>query len=321
MERLRFDQDACVLLRRDGQYHFEHLYPDGIKILEGRLPARDLASLESLLTEDELFRLKQGDIRIPLVTGDLDQVFISVLRPDHWQNLQFDSDESRKPYQELLTPLLRLLNDVQKVKAKELTEQSSRNNCLPLGEIHLKLRTAENVVSPDTSMPESKPTYIVRTFTRHFEPSKMVNSCFIIGNTGIYHLRRSEKLGGKEVRTTVLDGAFSADALHSLREIVDAGPMRKRQTENPPPARLQAATITYVSIPRDDSVQQIAVWQYVFNRGAHNIGSLHASDLPAIDDHGTGIIRPLNDWMRKNLPWEKEVSSPDPANPQCMPER
>lgn len=319
MERLRSDQDVCVLLRRDGQYHLERLHPYGIRVFEGKLPNRALASLENLLTRDELFRLEQSDIHVPLITGDLDQFFFSVLRPTHWQNLEFDSAESRKPYDELLHPLLKWLDDLQKEKAKELLEESGRNNCLPLGEIQLKTRTGEKVLSMNTKAPEVKPVYVLRTFTRHFDPSLIEDSCVIIRDTGVYHLRRSQKLGRKETKTTVLDGALPAEAINSLREIIDADQLRKRPTEDPPPARLQAATVTYLSVPRDNAVQQITVWRYVFTSAIHNIGTLHAGDLPAIDDHGTGLIRPLDDWMKKNLPREKEIPATDPANPQCLP--
>jgi hypothetical protein len=52
-------------------------------------------------------------------------------------------------------------------------------------------------------------------------------------------------------------------------------------------ARLQAATVTNLSIPREDRVQEITVWRYVFTLATHNLGSLRSSDLPGIDDHGT----------------------------------
>jgi len=67
-------------------------------------------------------------------------------------------------------------------------------------------------------------------------------------------------------------------------------------------------------------VQQITVWRYVFTPATHSLGSLRSSDLPGIDDHGTGLIRPLDEWMKKNLPMEKEIPTSNPANPQCLPE-
>jgi hypothetical protein len=32
------------------------------------------------------------------------------------------------------------------------------------------------------------------------------------------------------------------------------------------------------------------------------------------------LIRPLDEWMKKNLPMEKEIPTSNPANPQCLPE-
>jgi hypothetical protein len=156
MERLRSDQDVCVLVRRDGQYHLERLHRYGIRVFEGELPNGALGSLENLLTKDRLFQLQQSDIVVPHTTGAMDQLFVSVLRPAHWQNLEFDSAESRKPYEEFLNPLLKWLDDLQKKEAKELTEESGRNNCLPAREVKLQTRSGEKTSSQDTQAPEGK---------------------------------------------------------------------------------------------------------------------------------------------------------------------
>ncbi len=320
MERLRSGQDVCVLVQRNGQYHLERLHPYGIRVFEGKLPNGALAALESLLMKDRLLRLQQSDIDVPLITGDLDNLFVSVLRPDHWQNLEFSSAESRKPYEEFLNPLLKWLDDLQKEKAKELTEESGRNNCLPPKEIQLQTRSGDKISSMHTEASTVSHAYILRTLTRRFDSSRIENSCVIIRDTGVYHVRRSQQLARKETKTTVLDGTFSAEAINSLRVLIDANQLRKWPAENPPLARLQAATVTNLSIPREDRVQQITVWRYVFTPATRNLGSLRSSDLPGIDDHGTGLIRPLDEWMKKNLPMEREIPTSNPANPQCLPE-
>src|SRR5260370_8907332 len=165
MERLRSDQDVCVLVRRDGQYYLERLHPYGIRVFEGELPNGALGSLENLLTKDRLFQLQQSDIAVPHTTGDMDQLFVSVLRPAHWQNLEFDSAESRKPYEEFLNPLLKWLDDLQKEKAKELTEESGRNTCPTAREVKLQTRSGKKTASQNTQAPEVKqvPAHEVRT--------------------------------------------------------------------------------------------------------------------------------------------------------------
>lgn len=320
MEHLRSGQDVCVLVQRDGQYHLERLHPYGIRVFEGNLPHGAVASLESLLIKDRLLRLQQSDIDVPLITGDLDNLFVSVVRSDHWQNLEFSSTESRKPYEEFLNPLLKWLDDLQKEKAKELTEESGRNNCLPPKEIQLRTRSGEKISSMHTEASAVRNSYILRTLTRRFDSSRIENSCVIIKDTGVYHVRRSQQFARKETKTTVLDGTFSAEVINALRVLIDADPFRKWPTENPPLARLQAATVTSLSIPREDRVQQITAWRYVFTPATHNLGSLRSGDLPGIDDHGTRLIKPLDEWMKRNLPVEKEIPTSNPANPQCLPE-
>lgn len=156
MERLQSDQDVCVLVRRDGQYHLERLHHYGVRIFEGTLPDRELASLEELLTKDGIFQLQQSDIAQPHSTGAPDKLFVSVLRPAHWQNLEFDSAESRRPYEEFLNPLLKWLDDLQKTKTKEVTEESGRNNCLPSKEIKLQTRSDERTPSLNTRISQGK---------------------------------------------------------------------------------------------------------------------------------------------------------------------
>jgi hypothetical protein len=322
VERLVFDEDVCVLVQRDGQYHLERLQPHGIRVFEGRegkLPNGALASLESLLIEDRLFRLRQSDIDVPLVADNMDRLFVSILRPDHWQNLEFSDAETRKPYAELLNPLVELLDDLQKRKARELTEESGRSNCMPPKEIQLQPRSGETSSATQTAASDVTHPYILRAFTRRFDSSKIENSCFIIKDTGVYHVRRSQRRGRKETTTGVLDGTLSAEAINSLRVLIDADELRKWPTENPPPARLQAATITNLSIPRIDRVQQITVWRYNYI-ATLNLGGLGSHDLTGIDDHGTRLIKSLDDWINTNLPTKKEIPTSNPANPQCLPE-
>jgi hypothetical protein len=320
MERLRSDQDVCVLVRSDGQYHLERLHPYGIGVFEGKLSDEVLASLESLLMKDGLLRLQQSDIDVPLITGNIDHLFVSILRTDHWQNLEFSSAESRKSEEEFLNPLLKWLEDVQKEKAKELTEESGRSNCLPPKEIQLKMRNDDKISAIHTDASAVGHPYILRTFTRRFDSSRIENSCVIIRDTGVYHVRRSQQLHRKETKTTVLDGTFPAEVINSLRVLIDADQFRKWPEEDPPLARLQASTVTNLTIPRADGVQQISVWRYVFPPAAHNSGSLGSTDLPGMDDHGTKLIKPLDEWMKRNLPVEKEIPTSNPTNPQCLPD-
>jgi hypothetical protein len=74
-------------------------------------------------------------------------------------------------------------------------------------------------------------------------------------------------------------------------------------------------------LPRERTVcKQSPVWRYVFTFATHNPGSLRSSDLPGIDDHGTGLIRLLNEWMKKNLPWKKKRLLPliRPIHSACL---
>jgi hypothetical protein len=321
VERLLFDQDVCVLVQRDGQYHIERLRPYGISVFEGKegkLRNGDLASLENLLTKDKLFQLRQNDIGEPLAANNMDRLFVSILRPNQWQNLEFNDAEARKPYADFLNPLVKLLDDLQKEKAKELPEESGRNNCMPPKQVRLQPRSVEKIPAAQTPVPVDNHPYILRAFIRSFDSSKIENSCIIVKDTGVYHVRRSQRRGRKETTTSVLDGTLSAEARNSLRVVIDADPLRKWPTENPPPAHLQAATITNLSIPRMDHVQEINVWRYNYVVTL-NLG-FGSREETGMSDHGTKVIKSLDDWIKINFPTKEGVPITNPDNPQCLPE-
>ncbi len=168
--------------------------------------------------KDRLLRLQQSDIDVPLITGDLDNLFVSVLRRDHWQNLEFSSAESRKPYEEFLNPLLKWLDDLQKEKAKELTEESGRNNCLPPKEIQLQTRSGEKISSMHSEASAVRHAYILRTLTRRFDSSRIENSCVIIRDirdTGVYHFAdRNSSLGKKRRRLSLMERSPRKRSIH-----------------------------------------------------------------------------------------------------------
>ncbi len=262
-----------------------------------------------------LFRLQQADIRTPLVTSGLDELFVSILRVRTWQNIRFPGVESREPYREALDPLLKWFEEIQKSKGRELSEESARNNCLPPGEIQLKTRTDQKSPPANGEQAPTSLNYIVRIFAKHFADGKAEDTCVIVFTSGAYHkVHRSQKLGSKEVKTAALDGSLPQDNVHSLREILDVSELKNRPPEDPPRGLIREGTVTHLSIPRGGKTQEVTVWKYF---DAIGIG---AARMPGVDDHGTKLLKPLNNWLKTNLHEEKESPSSDPPNPQCLPD-
>lgn len=316
LERLLPYRDVCVLLRSDGQYHLEILEPNHTRILEGALSSAALRELGQISSSEKLAQLQQGDIRTPLVESERDEFLISILRLGRWQNLRFADGETREPYRELLDPLLKWLDRVQQEKAKLLTEEAARNNCLPPEEVHLKKRSGENAFSDNQTSAPSNRNYILRMVASQFDAGRNAKSCVLVSLSGAYHFRRSDKLRGKDIRTVVIDGILSADAVRSLRGILDADELKGRPAENPPAGRFIAGTLTSLWIPRQTAPQEINSWRYVYLAKSAGGGG----DVPLMVDHDSAVFKPLNEWFRTILRKEREVQVQEPANPQCLPE-
>jgi hypothetical protein len=246
LERLQRHADVCVLVRRDGQYHLESLQTEKVRIFEGTLAPEKLATLEQLLSRDEFLKLRQADIPTPLL-ADLDQLLVSTFRSKGWQNLRFWDEASRKPYKDLLDPLWEWLESVQKQKAKELTEEAARNNCLPPEKIEFHSRAKEDAPQSPAVSVSPQNNFVFRMVNRNIEMGKIENSCVIVLPSGAYHFRRSQRgLDSKQVRTTVFDGNLSQDAIGSLRQILDSDELRNRASETPPRERFTTSYFTYL---------------------------------------------------------------------------
>ncbi len=316
LERLRSYRDVCVLLRNDGQYHLEILEPNHTRILEGALSSAALRELGQISSSEKLAQLQQGDIRTPLVESERDEFLISILRLGRWQNLRFADGETREPYRELLDPLLKWLDRVQQERAKSLTEEAARNNCLPPEEVHLKKRSGENAFSDNQTSAPSNRNYILRMVASQFDAGRNAKSCVLVSLSGAYHFRRSDKLRGKDIRTVVIDGILSADALRSLRGILDTNESKGQPAEKPISGRFIAGTLTSVWIPRETAIQEIVSWRY-FYLGKSTVSG---ASVPLMVDHDTAVLKPLNEWFKAILKKEREVPVQEPANPQCLPE-
>jgi len=105
---------------------------------------------------------------------------------------------------------------------------------------------------------------------------------------------------------------FGQGDVLSLREILDSGELKNSVSEEPPRDLIHEGTVTRLSIPRDGKTQQIAVWKYFDSRG------MGAARIPGTVEHGTSLVRPLNEWLKTSLQEEKETATTDPRNPQCL---
>jgi hypothetical protein len=134
-------ENLCMLVRGDGQYHFERETGAKTDVYEGTLRVPELQRVEHLLGADELMALTEDSSLKPASAGTSVQVILSVHRPGHWQNLTFPTPQSWQDLHESVVPLLDWLEEMRKAKNRvKLREEIARNNCLPPPKLELKTR-------------------------------------------------------------------------------------------------------------------------------------------------------------------------------------
>ena len=134
-------ENLCVLVRGDGQYHFERETGAKTDVYEGTLTLPELQRVEHLLGADELMVLTEDKSLKPASAGMSVQVILSVHRPGRWQNLTFPTPQSWEDLHQSVVPLLDWLEDLRKAKNRvKLREEVARNNCLPPPKLELKTR-------------------------------------------------------------------------------------------------------------------------------------------------------------------------------------
>jgi hypothetical protein len=134
-------ENICVLVRGDGQYHFERETAQKTDVYEGTLTLPELQRVEHLLSADELMALSDEKSLKPASAGASVQVILSVHRPGRWQNLTFPTPSSWESFHQSVVPLVEWLEEMRKAKNRvKLREEIARNNCLPPPKLELKTR-------------------------------------------------------------------------------------------------------------------------------------------------------------------------------------
>ncbi len=325
MERVNRNQDSCILVRSDGQYHFETVTAQKASVVESTLSPDSLRDLIRLLSQDRLFRLQQKDIHTPMVSTAADELMLAVLRPVYvWQTLDFPTPESRDPFHDTIDPLLDWFERAHKQKGRNLSEEEGRNSCFVPGEIRLNKRddkkvehegpppTSPKVEEPKVDHDSSSDSYLLRWLTTRMEGNGIEGTCLIVFSSGTYHeVHQFERVGSKKLKSTVLDGTFPPQDLDSLRSILDDTELQK--FSGPAIDRLRGeGVVTHLTIPRNGKVQQVAMWDGFNSRVWYPAQTISANK------QGHKLLKPLTEWIKTKLPRTQEKDATDPPNPKCL---
>ncbi|MGH9513055.1 MAG: hypothetical protein ACRD2U_13065 [Terriglobales bacterium] len=129
LQTMTFDDQACVLLRRDGRFHLEVEKGDHTKVFEGTLPGQKMGEVQQLINNAQLTELTQRQVAVPTGPIILDELHIDVFRGDHWQVLFFPDVSTRRPFDNFVEPLVQWLQALPKQPHRELSEDEGKNDC------------------------------------------------------------------------------------------------------------------------------------------------------------------------------------------------
>jgi hypothetical protein len=309
MERIRSDDDVCVLVRSDGRYHLERSNWNKADIFEGTISDENLHRLEHWVGENELFDLQQDQIVAPLFTGLKDRLLLSVNRPEHWQNLVFPAASTWKRYSQSVVPLAQWLDELKKAKHQsKLSEEQGRNSCMPPHRPELTTRAAQakrQMLAP----------FVFITQTASFRGKEGTESCAVVYPNGRYHREiKSQRMGSDEVATAVYEGSVKTASLKELKNIMAAPEIENRKQSHLPWGIGQFENeITTLIVPRHGKAQTTVFWQELSGTGGGSDGNA--------DPGGTKALEPLRQWLKSNL--EDAPGAPLPGAPlsSCIPPR
>jgi hypothetical protein len=278
LEHSAFRTHACALLQTTGAFHLESYDGDNVKVFEGTIPADVLLEIEGDLNSEALADLSQQEIEEPLIRTRHDELQVTVLRGDGWQDLFFRSSDSQEPYERWLQPLTRWLDTLHKLPHRELSEDEGKNNCLPPKPIGLKKRDADPPppVTSNTNghifssgadpqpqpaqpvKPQSLPA-LLRVYSFEMQTGSAHESCVLFGENGIYRFEDRTQKNGKPVNTNIISGKLTADELRRLHQLLDDHALAKIKHHNPPGGMVvpMMGDMVEITVARADGIQHI----------------------------------------------------------------
>jgi hypothetical protein len=333
LEHITEGEDVCVLLQRDGYYHFERVLSDKAVVYEGSISSASLQEVQTAISEDELLQLTQEKIPAHLMAPSLDELDVRIARATQWQQLRFPDSESRKPFRQSLDPLLKWLDALPTKNRTWLSEDEGKNNCLPPRSEDVQLTRRQETAAPASARSSPSPTasYRLRILMDQVGPGEVRRTCAIVYPNGFYHLEKSRQeyyvegvyqpntvyqgQGGK-IKADVFEQFLDSAATEELRKLLDSPELIASRHSSLPTGHYTDADISFVFIPRDSSLQQLTFSNY-FGRDDSQARMSGASTQHV--DSAAGLLSPLQKWLKSNIESHKAARLRDTYGDNCAP--
>jgi hypothetical protein len=320
LQRVKYLDVSCAIVRVDGQFRYEKNQAGKSSAWTGKLSTPDLNNLLIMLGADELRNLSQDMIptQQQAVGPDIDHVLIGVARPGHWQNLDFPTPYSWKPFHKSIDPLLIWYDELRKEPQVKLADQSV-NNCMPLpsspANTSNSIKDLTASTAEDLGNVRTLGLFLLRMHVQTLDGADREShtKCFIVYTNGRYRFEEDSQRLMNPPKAKVYFNSFGEKELEELRHILDSQGIKDLgQGDTGGPTRFIEGEITEVSIPRQSGTQNL--------RLINVFGSPHYRPDPTIHaPRTTEALGPLKQWIKQNVERQKVSPVDGGRATECVP--
>jgi hypothetical protein len=326
LQRIRSDRDVCAIVRRDGLFHLESETHNRVDASEGTLDDSELAELKDVLNNEDLAKLSQQKIAIPLLMTEKDELRVSILRSPSTQNLTFLDRESRRPFDDFIHPLLHWMDILQHHAHTTLGEFEGRNNCLPPKELGFTPRPAVQPSPAPASKEESlsgsssasapmispKDTFLMRWEINHIAQGTVQDTCVIVYPSGQYRMEKTTQAYTEKFKLHAFEGVLDGTELRELGTLLNQPELRASTHRNLPQGEIfREGELTTLSVFREDRVQQLSFASYFGVPG-------WVSNVSAGTDPEERLVKPLRKWLKEHVEGIKAPALQNAEQTRCI---
>ena len=323
MQRVRRDENVCVLVKRSGEYELEKIYPAKSEVYAGTLPAAGISELERSLNSDDLRRLSQKQISLPPGTESLEQLYFAIRRQEGWQRLTFSTTESRKPFANFLDPLTKWFDMVAKERPGASSVKREPTHCESSGEravapalrgavdssSHVRAASSSGVVAP----------FVMRISLEHVANGYVSRTCATVYPDLHYHLERGEQNPSFQAKPRVYESSVTAEQLDELRRLLDTPELKGLEHSNLPNGiAVREADFAVMSIARGEGIQNLAFSSYFgIQNDRRDTTQNKANSRYSTDD--MTAIKPVRKWLKDAIESRKTPEIKKAVATDCVP--
>ena len=324
MQRVRRDENVCVLVKRSGEYELEKIYPAKSEVYAGKLPATSISELERSLNSDDLRRLSQQQISAPPATESLDQLLVAIRRQEGWQKLSFTTPQSRKPFANILDPLTKWFDMVARERPGASSVKGEPTHCESRGErtvapairgavdssSQVRTSSSSGVVAP----------FVMRISLEHVANGYVTRTCATVYPDLHYHLERGEQKPSFQAKPRVFESSVTAEQLNELRRLLDTPELKAMEHTNLPNGMaVREADFTVLSIARGEGIQNLAFSSYFGIQNDRRDTKRNAANSRYSTDEDVKAIKPVRKWVKDAIESRKASEIKNAVATDCVP--